>query len=929
LSAVRFEPGGNVRSWRVDFRVNRDITVTHLGAFDSGGDGFTSLKSVTIRPRAGGAALAALAFAAGAEYPLSGGYRFRHLPEPLRLTPGDYAIVAYGFTNTDGHKLAGHDGAGGVAGTTVDGGGAVAFLPTAYYVFNSPAGFPATAAGVPADSPYGAAGGSFRFVTDAAVKRVFGPLTLAAGRRLDIGATDVRLLGGVEAGAGAVLTNASAARAVSLTLGVPAGMTNEVAAAALGDRADGPVALVKSDAGTLRLTGALRTRGGVHVALGTLAVDSPAALGADGVSFGNSGRIEAYGSGAVGGVVYTPGQTQANWRTARFVAQPGAAVTFTGAFETTRLTEFGGFALQPSASAEDATIAVDGGRFGFLDLYLLGDGRPGGGRARHLWNNARGGLRKLACGHETVDGCDVVFGAGCDFTANWFDMAGSNAVVSVADGAVIRVQNELRFVDGNASQLSLDGGVLQTPVFGLSNASSQHLSLRPVLFNGAVVRAARSNDTWFNLAEASAAPLIRDGGARLDTQGYEVAIRGRGFAQEPGASGPFVKLGSGRLTLAVPMTYTGPTLVSNGTLRLDFALWKGGASAANVLSPQTEVTVSAGAALEVVGQTNAWGEVTQFQEIARLAAADGAMNAMHVDGAALRGNALEESWEKTGGGELALGVGPETVPFTGRLSVLEGAFAVRGVTEAVSAAVPCPGFESEPLLPDDPDKGKMDKRGAAATGCAGWTFVDNDAGYQRNNSYFSTHVDVQTTNGVQTAFVRRNSAMSCSFTLPQAANGCALRFQYAPRYYSNVWFTNALITVKVDGAAVDAFRVVERKFVERTVLPGRLEAGTHTLAFESATENNADVCTLIDDVRIGGVSDIGAAETLSSGESELALAAGTTVALEYAGVFEVGRLVIGGAVQPGGAYGAATRPDVFTGPGLLRVKGGGTRLILR
>jgi hypothetical protein len=70
-------------------------------------------------------------------------------------------------------------------------------------------------------------------------------------------------------------------------------------------------------------------------------------------------------------------------------------------------------------------------------------------------------------------------------------------------------------VDGNASQVSLDGGRLRLPVLGVANANNQHLSLRPLLFNGTVIEAVRSTDLFMNLSEASAAPLLCQGGAIL------------------------------------------------------------------------------------------------------------------------------------------------------------------------------------------------------------------------------------------------------------------------------------------------------------------------------------------------------------------------------------------------------------------------------
>jgi autotransporter-associated beta strand protein len=931
MTGYRFESGSAARSWRLDFRVNRAITVTHLGVFDSEGDGFAHYKNVAIRPRSGGAALAALAFAVGVDYPLSGGYRFRHLPEPLTLQPGEYSVVAYGFTQTDGHKLAGYNGVGAEAGTLADGGGAVTFLPGAYYVYGQAAGWPTTAvSGVPASSAFSTASGSFKYVAGTADKRVEGRVSLEAGARLEVGATALHFLGGLAVAPGAAVTNAALARDVSVTVGVPAGATHALDTAALGDRADGPLTLVKSGEGRLALSGALATRGGVHVAQGTLAIDTPCALGAGGVSVATGGRVEVLGGGLFGGPVYTPNQTVSNNRSARLTVRDGAEVTFTNAFEVTRQNTYAGFCLQPEAVGGAATIRLEKARLGYLDLYLMGAGQ-GNGAAHHVWTGVSGGLRKLAMGHETDAGrCAVVFGAGCDFQSDYFDVAGSNAVVSLTNGATVQVNAEVRFVDGHASQLALDGGMLAFGSFG-SFSGDYGVALKPILFNGTVLRALKDNDTWFTVSEASAAPLIAPGGAVFDTQPYTVALRGKGFAQGTGAAGAFVKLGGGVLRLAAPMTYTGATLVSNGTLRLDFALWRTNEVARDLLSPETEVRVSPGAALEVAGA----GEGVHVQSLNSLVAAAGGTSGVRTVQAGLDVGRLEGGWTKTGDGTLALCAGPDAVPFTGALDVREGALAVRGARHAVAASLPCPGFESEPLLPDSPtNQSAMDKRGPAATGCEGWTFAQlasgREAGYQRNGSYWSTHQDVKTTNGVQTAFIRRDASMACVFTMPETANDCVLRIEYAPRCYNNTWYTNGTLTVSVDGADVETFTVTALCFVVRGVRLGRLPAGAHTLTVTGGIPaGDAETATLIDALRIEGVSEAGPASALSSEASVLSVASGASVVLDFDGVLEVGTLDIDGVRRRGGTYGEAELPGVLSGSGMLRVRSGGTRLILK
>lgn len=934
-AAANTSPGGVAAlALRTDFRVNREVTVTQLGAYDSSGDGFENFKKVSIYPRAGGTPLVSLAFSTAESYPLTDGYRFRRLPEPLRLPVGDYAVVTFGYFGNDRFITA---SAGLRAGALNDGGGALTFLTNGYSTASGALAFPATALAPASD--YAVSAASFRFATGSSVKSVTGPLTLPAASSLDVAALDVQLKGGLWAGAGGLgaVTNASAAFPVSLRLGVPAGTTNALVGNAIGDRADGPVSLVKEGAGLLSFSGPLAFDGGLRVAEGPLAIDSPASLGGGELTFGTGGQLQLRSGGTLDRMLYVENQAAANNRTTALAVPPGGTLTLTRGIDVPRMYEYGGFAIQAYDLGAGPTRAVlSGAQVGYLDLYLLGDGPAGTGAAEHNWTGVHGGLRKLASGNDTRLASRMAFGQGCDFGVGWFDVAGSNAVVSVTNNAVLHCYNEVRFVEGNASQLSLDGGTLFAAVIGTAD-SSHNLSIRPVLFNGTVIAALQSSDVFFSLSETSAAPLIRNGGARFDTQGYSVAIRGRGFAQEPGSAGPFVKLGAGTLKIAVPMTYTGPTLVSNGTLRLDFALWSATNALENLLPASAEVRVSAGGALEVIGATNAAGAVTQRQALARLVGAGKSAVPVRVEQAELAVNALAGAFVKSGAGTLSLGCAATgSVSFEGALTVQSGLFAVRGARTNVTVAVASSGFESNPLLPSS-SQPSMDARGTAATNCPGWTFAatsgSNQAGYQRNGSYFSATAAAQTTGGVQTAFVRAGGAMETALSFP--TNGTyTLAYRYCSRYYAsngNTWYTNHVLRVKADGALKDESVANSRVFAERTVSLGQLSGGTHTLRFEGGGgfAGEADPCTLIDDVRITGVSDVGGAAALSNDASTLTLASGTHAELDYAGSFTVGELVINGVLYRGGYYGTATHPEVFSGTGLIHAKQGGTQLILR
>jgi hypothetical protein len=119
--------GGNLG---LDFNVNSTITVTALGAFDSGGLGFAPGITVGIFRRLPGAvdpsgdhlgALLDSVTIVGTAGTVSGNYRLVTLGSPLVLGPGFYDITAVGFNGTnldlnenfnDGSLIQTNDGSG-------------------------------------------------------------------------------------------------------------------------------------------------------------------------------------------------------------------------------------------------------------------------------------------------------------------------------------------------------------------------------------------------------------------------------------------------------------------------------------------------------------------------------------------------------------------------------------------------------------------------------------------------------------------------------------------------------------------------------------------------------------------------------------------------------------------------------------------------
>ena len=913
-------PSGS-EALRLDFTVNRAITLTELGVYDSSGDGLQNFKRVAIYRRTPALELLlAYGFSVAETYPLDNGYRFRRLFEPLVLEPGEYALVTFGFYTPERYILSGAGGVTGNVGDVVDGNGAVTFLPGAWIARDNVYAFPATKLSVPDGVTYAVAAGSFKFFEGRPMqKTIRGTTTLAAETVLDVQALALSLAQGL-AGQGWI-TN-SAAQPNSLRVGVASGTTNTFSGAHICDHPQGPLAVIKEGAGQWNLGALLQSTGGVRVAAGDLVAEKPEALRGQAINLGVGGRLSFLQGGRLDAMIHMDNTPTANLRETRIIAAENTTLTLSRGVETPRQYDYSGLCLQGFASGTNATcIAVDGAMFGKVDLYLMGDGIQGNGRAEHLWTNAKGNFRKFAAGYETSAGSRVVIGSGCTFAADYFDLAGTNAVVSIADGANIGTILNARFVDGASSQLSLDGGILR-----VGNFFSGFSCSKPILFNGTVVTATGANSAWMNLGTNSARPIITAGGAIFSTSYNDSTLRGQGLTNVAGR-GALVKLGSGTLTIATRMFYTCPTLVSNGVLKLDFAGYPADAATENLLLPESALVLATNTTFQLVGPTNA-----QVVQTVNSVTTSGSAVLLTGTNTVLKVSELGGRFTKRGEGGLMLVAGSNDVArWTGSLTVEKGVFSLQGWLPSAQVTVPYSSFESEPLLPNTPtEQVKMDKRGTDASGCPGWVFTSSNstdiAGYQRNNSYWSGTASVQTTSGVQTAFIRGLGYFTATITIP-ADGFYSLTFRYAPRNYNATWYTNHTFAILWDNAQKATVLTTKTFFESKTVDLGLVTAGTHTLRFAGRTAN--DRCSLIDDVSFSGQTLRRPVTLEPVNGAYVTVASEGKLVLDYQGACTLDKLVINGISYRGGYYSATSFPDVISGTGILHVKTGGSLMILK
>jgi hypothetical protein len=175
----------------MDFDVNADITVTRLGAFDSGSDGLLSEISTRLYDRDSETVLAELSFTPEDPGELVGGSLFKELEPPLKLAAGlRGSIVASGYGPAE---FNGNQGSVDLGLAADDGGCAISFVGGGRFgVGLNPDAFPDVVDGGPVNRY---AAGTFEFEVDGGPRPVeFSRGEVDQNRRLEL--TDaVQVLG--------------------------------------------------------------------------------------------------------------------------------------------------------------------------------------------------------------------------------------------------------------------------------------------------------------------------------------------------------------------------------------------------------------------------------------------------------------------------------------------------------------------------------------------------------------------------------------------------------------------------------------------------------------------------------------------------------------------------------------------------------------
>ncbi|NLE37076.1 MAG: hypothetical protein GX621_03530, partial [Pirellulaceae bacterium] len=160
---------------------------------------------------------------------------------------------------------------------------------------------------------------------------------------------------------------------------------------------------------------------------------------------------------------------------------------------------------------------------------------------------------------------------------------GGTGVLHIGDGTetdnvvVTAGKDVLLGFDSNGAHATINlngGGTLETPYITSSKPAASTNTVTSILnFDGGLLKATASDTTTnpfiSNYGGSTTFALnVMDGGARIDTNGYNATITEALLAGETNDGG-LTKLGAGTLTLAsVANTYTGDTIVDAGTLSI-------------------------------------------------------------------------------------------------------------------------------------------------------------------------------------------------------------------------------------------------------------------------------------------------------------------------------------------------------------------------
>ena len=269
----------------------------------------------------------------------------------------------------------------------------------------------------------------------------------------------------------------------------------------------------------------------------------------------------------------------------------------------------------PASGPRNFQVAPTAGVTGTVNVYSggtlssgLGGGGGGGGGIMLGENNGGTGIMNIYGGDVNIRTCQFWFAgptatlsmSAGTFTAGTMYLAGGTGAQSsfTMSGGTATITASLNFGTGaGIGTLNLNGGVLISPATGFTSVSAHVIN-----FNGGTFRM-----TGNNTFPTTSVLVVKSGGCIFDQSANTTTINA--ILSSQGADGGLTKLGSGTLITNAVNTYTGPTTISAGTLKI---------GSSSSLSSGSSLTVNGGifdlngfnATVASVSAGNAAGTIT-------------------------------------------------------------------------------------------------------------------------------------------------------------------------------------------------------------------------------------------------------------------------------------------------------------------------------
>lgn len=333
--------------------------------------------------------------------------------------------------------------------------------------------------------------------------------------------------------------------------------------------------LAKKGSGVLILSNANDIVGDVALNVGTLALAANGAIGSGNVCLGTNTTLGFTGpSGSV-------------WRVSNPItlAAGGANPTYTLAnLSSNQISTFYGTitAADPVSGGTLALVAANDAS----GCMIFSNNTVNLGNNQLLFKSGTYLANKIRFVGSTLTATNITASSAAHHVYLWFDGSTGTVTGTISMPASNGNYDRFFYLTNNAS-LSTEGLLMTTRSdIWLSRGTLATKQITPspkyngIYLNGALIRILADNANFFNHVGDSSLMgtpysyvYVKAGGARFDIGDHSVTMASPLLGAA--GDGGLTKWGSGDLTLSASRTYTGATVVSNGTLTIDFGLQAG------------------------------------------------------------------------------------------------------------------------------------------------------------------------------------------------------------------------------------------------------------------------------------------------------------------------------------------------------------------